>query len=446
MSTDREPGQVTARWAALVGGALFVALAVWLVPWDPIPGGPLEPVPATDVLTPEQIERAEQFSRWARVWSYGSLAVSLAFVCFLGFSRHGQRLVQRLPGPWWAQTLLAVAAVELLRRLVTLPFAVAQRQHRLDYGLSTQSWDGFAVDLAKSEALSIMVTGVALVVVLAVARRWRRAWPAVVGGLLGAFVLVASFGYPLLVEPIFNDFDSLPGGELRTAVLEVAEAEGVALDDVLVVDASRRTTTLNAYVSGFGNTRRVVLYDTLVDDLPADQALSVVAHELAHAKHQDVVVGSVLGAAGVVAAAGLLALVVLGAQRRRPAPMGPAVVPLLLALFAVGSLLAAPIENGISRRIELRADVEALRVTQDPEAFVAVQRRLAQRSLADPTPPALLHWWFSSHPSSRSRLGLVKAMCGVRAMAGVKPPDDQGLSTTPPCSSLVLVSSKAPPT
>ena len=121
-------------------------------------------------------------------------------------------------------------------------------------------------------------------------------------------MLLGSFGYPILVEPLFNSFESLPDGDLRTQVLALADEEDVPVQDVLVADASRRTTTLNAYVSGFGSTRRIVLYDNLVDDLPEDQALSVVAHELAHARHRDVLVGSALGAAGVLAGIGALGL------------------------------------------------------------------------------------------------------------------------------------------
>ena len=155
--------------------------------------------------------------------------------------------------------------------------------------------------------------------VIATARRWRRAWPAVAGVLLAVLVLLGSFVYPLLVEPLFNSFTPLPDGSLRTRILALADTEGVHVDDVLVADASRRTTTLNAYVSGFGGTRRVVVYDTLVEDLPEDEALSVVAHELAHARHDDVVTG--LGArrrgrAGRRRAAGA------GRGRRRPPPRG----------------------------------------------------------------------------------------------------------------------------
>ena len=111
--------------------------------------------------------------------------------------------------------------------------------------------------------VTAVVTSLVLLIVVGAARHWRRAWPAVAGVVLAGLALLASFAYPLVVEPLFNDFTSLPEGSLRSGVLELAEREGVAVDDVLVADASRRTTTLNAYVSGIGATKRVVLYDNL---------------------------------------------------------------------------------------------------------------------------------------------------------------------------------------
>jgi STE24 endopeptidase len=155
----------------------------------------------------------------------------------------------------------------------------------------------------------------------------------------------------------------------------------------------------------------VVLYDNLVDDVPRDQTLSVVAHELAHAKHDDVRTGSLLGAAGAVFGVGLLALV-LGAlaARGRPAMRDPAVVPLVLALLAIGTLLSSPVQNTISRQIETRADVDALEVTHDAAAFEAVQRQLALRSLADPTPPRITQFWFGSHPIGLTRIAIARQL------------------------------------
>ncbi|WP_312856240.1 M48 family metallopeptidase [Nocardioides pelophilus] len=392
-----------------IGAAAFVLLATWLVPWQPVPGGSPSPVPADSIFTPHQIQRAEDYATWARVWGWTSLAVSLAVACWLGFTDRGRRLADRLPGPWVVRVVLVVAALELIGRAATLPMAVAQRRLQLDAGLSTSSWPAWSLDLLKSELVDIVVTSIAVLVLVGIARRWPRSWTAIAGGVLAALVVLGSFVYPLLVEPLFNDFTPLEDGSLRTEIFQLADEEGVEIDDVLVADASRRTTTLNAYVSGFGGTRRVVVYDTLVEDLPEDQALSVVAHELAHAQHDDVVLGTFLGAAGALVGVGLLGLAV-GVARRRGLPGVGEVgaVPMILALAALATALSSPIQSGISRQIETRADVDALEATDAPGPFIALQRRLALRSLADPTPPAWSQWWFGSHPTVLERIAIAK--------------------------------------
>ncbi len=135
----------------LVGGVALLVLAVVLVPWNPVPGGMPDPTPAGDVFTPEQIAAAEQFSRWARVWGWSALAVSMAVACWLGFTSTGRRLVERLPGRWWAQVVLGVAALSLIGRLATLPLGYAAYRHLVDYGLSTQSVGAWLLDVAKGE-------------------------------------------------------------------------------------------------------------------------------------------------------------------------------------------------------------------------------------------------------------------------------------------------------
>ncbi len=398
---------------ALVGGLVFTVLALWLVPWHPVPGGTPDPASPARLFDADQVRQAEEFSRWARAWSWSSLVVSLAVACGFGFTGLGRRLTDRLRGPWWVRVVLAVTALVLIGRVVTLPFAILLRRLLLDRGLSNQSWGGFAWDQALGQLVAIVTTSLALLVVIGAARRWRRAWPVVAGTSLGALVLAGSFAYPVVVEPLFNSFTPLPDGSLRTEILRLADREHVAVDQVLVADASRRTTTLNAYVSGFGGTRRVVVYDNLVEGLPEDEALSVVAHELAHARHADVVTGSALGAAGAVFGVGLLGLVVGAVGDRRRLWMGdPAVVPLVLALMAVATLVTSPVQNGISRQIEIRADVDALRATRDPEAFIAMQRELALRSLADPTPPGWSQFWFGSHPTTLQRIAVARQIAG----------------------------------
>lgn len=398
-----------------VAGAALAVLAAVLVPWSPVPGGIPDPATARSVFSAEQVARAEAFSHAARLWSWGSSAASLTIACVLGLTPAGRRLLARLPGArrgrWWVRVVVAVAVLEIVGRLLTLPFAVLLRRDVLAYGLSHQGWGDFATDLLRGQLVAIVTTSLLVLVLVGCARRWPRAWTAAVGASMAVLVLVGSFAYPLLVEPLFNDFTPLSAGPLRTGVLALAAREGVDVDEVLVADASRRTTTLNAYVSGFGSTRRVVLYDTLVADVPTDEALSVVAHELAHARHDDVLAGSLLGGAGAAVGVGLLGLVLHALRRRgHPAPADPAVVPLVLALLAVGTVLSLPAQNAVSRRIETRADVDALVATHDPAAFVAVQRRLGIRALADPTPPAWAQWWFGSHPTGLTRIAVARQM------------------------------------
>jgi STE24 endopeptidase len=369
-----------------VGAVAFVVIAAVLVPWHPVPGSGPTSLPAVDtILTPSQLSRAEGYSGPARMLGYVSLAVSLAVTCWLGFTRAGGRLVGRLPGWWWVRVLLGVAAVDLVGRLATLPFAWVGYRRRLSYGLSTQVWPDWLRDVAVSWVVNAVGVSLVLLVVVGTARRWRTGWPAVAGATAAVLVMLGSFVYPVVVEPLFNTFTPLPDGSLRSGVLRLADEEGVHVDDVLEEDASRRTTTLNAYVSGFGGTRRVVLYDNLVDDAPEDQTLSVVAHELGHARHDDVLTGSLLGAAGALTGMGLLGLVLAGRRREEGRAGDPAAVPRVLALVAIAGILASPIQNGISRRIETRADVDALVATKDPRAFIEVQRRLAVRSLSDRT-------------------------------------------------------------
>jgi STE24 endopeptidase len=388
---------------AVVGAVGFAVLAALLVPWHPIPGGPLPTPSPSSVFTPEEIRRAEDYASLARVWSWCSLAASLLAACVLGFTDLGSRMVETVRGPWWWRVLAAVLGLALVGRVVTLPFAVLLRRRALEYGLSNQAWGAYAVDLLKGFGVDVVATSIVLVTLVGISRRWPRAWPAVAGLVLAGLVMVGSFVYPLLVEPLFNRFEPLPDGELRQQILRLADEEDVHVEDVLVADASRRTTTLNAYVSGFGASRRVVVYDTLVDSEQDRLVLSVVAHELAHAKHDDVLTGSLLGAAGALAGAGLLGLL-LGdvADPRR--------VPRILALVAVATLLASPVQNAISRRIETRADVDALKATGDPVAFVELQKELARRSLADPTPPAWSQLWFGSHPTTLERVALAEVV------------------------------------
>jgi STE24 endopeptidase len=414
------------RWSLvtfLVATAAFVVVAALLIPWHPVPGGTPAPVPESAVFSPAEIARANAYSDPARHLAWASLGVSLLVALVLGLTPVGRRLAGRLRGWWWLRVLQAVVALALVGRLVTLPFAIIGHHRSVAYGLSTEAWGPWTVDLLKGLVLSVIISSLLLLVLIGAARHFPGAWPAVAGTVLGCLVMVGSFVYPVLVEPAFNHFTPLADGPLRTGILRLADREHVHLDDVLVADASRRTTTLNAYVSGFGSTRRVVLYDNVVRDLPRAQILSIVAHELGHARHDDVLVGSVLAALGTTLGVGLLGLAVALVRRGPGAVQDPTVVPLVLALVAIGTLASSPLTNGLSRLIETRADVDSLEATREPVVFEKMQRELDLHALSD-DPPAWSEFWFGSHPTTLERIAIAEQLGRRMGVTTTAPPAD----------------------
>ncbi|MEY9946115.1 M48 family metallopeptidase [Kitasatospora sp. GAS1066B] len=379
-------------------------------------------------FTPEQLARGRALRRRQVPWALSGRLAGLLVTLLLGLTPAGAHLVHwaggLLGGSRTAQVLGGALALVLIGQLVGLPFTARVRVIRADYGLVTQGWAGWAVDLLRGLALTLVVTLPAALGVYALTAWSTRWWWAPAAGATALLTVVFSFLFPLLVEPVFNRFTALPDGELRTALLALAERDGVRVRDVLVADASRRTTALNAYVSGFGATRRIVAYDTLLSSAEQREVELVVAHELGHVVHRDVSRGTVLGALGAAVAVALLGL--LGALRPLQAAAGvpnladPRSLPLLVALAAVLGALGGPAQAAVSRRIEAAADRHALELTGDPEQFIAMQRRLALVNVADVDPPRALELLFATHPSTARRIAAARrwAAAGTAQEAG----------------------------
>ncbi len=412
MSDQARPSTRLSLVVCLLAATVFVVLAAVLIPWAWLPGQRVHTVPAESVFSTAQISRAERFSWMVRQPSWANLVLSLVVAALLGFTRTGSRLMARMIGPWWVRVILGTAVVSLAGVVVQLPFDLRIQRTELAAGLSNQAWSGWAVDQVTGYVVLVVFTAIALVAIMSIARKAPRSWPAWAASAAAALAFVGSFVYPVVVEPLSNHFTSMAPGPLRTDILALAKVEHVHISDVLVADASRRTTTLNAYVSGFGSTRRVVVYDTVLAQLSRPEIDSVVAHELGHARHQDVLVGTLLGALGSALGVGLLGLIFSSSgllRRLGVHGMGdPRAVPLLLALVAVGALVVSPLQNTMSRAVEARADLSALNATRDPTTFIDMQRKLALSALADPTPPHWSQFMFGSHPTPLQRVGMAR--------------------------------------
>ena len=368
-----------------------------------IAAAPVDPAEHFDAA---QIARARRYARGQLALGAAGAACEAALLAWL---------VRRDRGRAPAGSVLALAGrgagLSLGLAAATLPLGALMRKRALDAKLATQSWPGWAADVARSSALAAGFAATGAVVVTALSRRYgERWWAPAAAGSVGVAVLVTLAG-PVLLEPIFNDFTPLEDGELRREVLALAQRAGVRVGEILEVDASRRTSVANAYVSGLGATRRVVLFDTLTSTFTMEEARTVVAHELAHVRYRDV--PRLLVFAAIVAPAGTRAVAAVAARLDDRTTPG---LPALALAGAVVSGALGIVARRLSRAVERRADSFALALTDAPEAFVSFERRITRQNLADPDPPRWLTRLLATHPPIVERIGIADAYA-----AGARP-------------------------
>jgi STE24 endopeptidase len=357
---------------------------------------------AGDYFNPEQLDKARDFRGPQRTILLASLALEGAVLVLL--VARPPRALARLDRRPLAGVAAAGAALSIGLTAIGLPLSVVSEQRSRDVGLSTQSWGPWAGDVAKSTAIGAVMAAGGAVIAVGLIRRFPRNWwlpgsAAIVG--LSALLVFAS---PVVIDPLFNKFEPLPEGKLRSEVLDLARRADVDVGQVYRVDASRRTTATNAYVWGIGKTKRVVIYDTLIRSYPDDQVRSVVAHELSHVVHNDVPRGLLWLA--IVAPAGTLLVKELAERLNRGRPLGTAAaLPTLALSVAIVSTMLGSASNVLSRQVEARADTYALNLTGDPAAFIGLTRSLALTNLADPSTPRAFQLVFGTHPTTLQRIG-----------------------------------------
>ena len=297
----------------------------------------------------------------------------------------------------------AAAGLSVTVAAVTLPFGIWAHERSVDVGLSTQSIGGFLSDWGKGTAIGAVLAGLVGTFVLWLMRRFGSRWwiPGSAAVLAGAAIL--TWLAPVVIAPLFNKFDELPPGQARSDVLELAKKAGVDVGHVYEVDASKRTTAINAYVNGLGSSKQVVLYDTLIHDLNQGERRAVVAHELGHVHGNDIQRGLLFVAIVTPLSLVFISLMASGIARRRGAEPGtPAYLPALALAIVVTSFVIGIAGNQLSRSVESRADTFSLQLTNDPtghDRAPAAARRpepLRSRPAGDLQLPV-------RHPSVRGR-------------------------------------------
>jgi STE24 endopeptidase len=395
------PARSLATLCGLVLFAVLWALAAHALWHSTVPGGlQLPHVDPRDAFSAKFLARSSSYDRFLYI---DALLGELTLVVVLAlYAQRGHRLMREsAAGRIGTGMMLGMLGFAVLW-IAEVPFGLAAVWWERRHGISHQGYVAALVTSFFSLGAEFLFVSLALLVAMGIAGVLRRWWWAVAAPVFAGLALLSSF----LSIYLIPDTHPLRNPQTAADVRELARIEGVPGTRAEVQDVMRETTAPNAESVGFDSTRRVILWDTLLDGrFPRAQVRVVTAHELGHIAHNHILKRVGWLALFLLPAAGLVALF----TRRRGGLARPQAVPVALFVFVVLQLLTMPLTNIVSRREEAEADWSALKATRDPAAARALFHRLATTSLANPDPPTWTYVLYEDHPTIVQRIAMVYA-------------------------------------
>ena len=369
---------------------------------------------AERVAVPEPTPQALSYYRSGNVlFIIGSLWDLLipSLLLFAGVSGRIRDWARRTGRKWFFEIALYFIAFTVILFLVDLPLSYYQgfvRQHA--YGLSNQTFGKWARDEVTGLFIGIVVGVLFMWVPYLLLSKSPRRWWLYTGLLAIPFIVLVSLVQPIWIDPLFNTFGQMKDKALEADILRLADRAGIEGSRVFEVAKSEDTNAVNAYVAGFGGTKRIVLWDTILAKLNREQLLVVMGHEMGH-----YVLGHVWKSILSLSALIILALYAvhrtsgwLIARYRHRFGFGEladvASLPLILVLFSVATLVVTPVALAMQRHFEHEADRFGLEITRDNYAAATAFATLQQENLGVPRPGRLYTWWRASHPTLGDRI------------------------------------------
>ncbi len=274
------------------------------------------------------------------------------------------------------------------------------------FGLSNQTAGMWFSDFLKDSVINMLISVAAFTGIYSLMVYMPGYWWLISAALAAVFIVIGTYLYPVLIDPLFYRFERLDDREMREEIMEITNRAGIEVDDILIADASRRTVKANAYFTGLGNTKRIVLYDNLLNNFSEKEALNVIAHEAAHWKYLHIAKGMAVAAAAVFA--GFLGMKFLFSKAGITGDLKSIfVIILLVSLF---SFITGPIQNVMSRHFERQADEMALRLTGEYDAQISLMTGLAESNLSNVKPHPIIKVMLYSHPSIMERIGTAEKL------------------------------------
>jgi Zn-dependent protease with chaperone function len=346
------------------------------------------------------------------------LLVLLALLA-LGIAAKYRDWAERASKRRFLQAVIFVPLLMLTQAVLGLPLDVYLQHISRQYGLSVQGWGSWFGDVAKGQAVSLIMLTVAIWGVTGLIRKSPRRWWFYTWLLAMPVTVFVVFLAPLALDPLFNNFELLDktNPQLVDAIERVAAraGENIPRNKIFLMDASKKVTTLNAYVTGLGPSKRIVVWDTTLKNATIPETLFVIGHEMGHYVLNHVVIGMAALAVGMFFGFYLLYAIANWAlprfqQRWHMRGLSDwAAVPMLLLIFSILNIVADPVRSAIGRQIEHSADIYGLEVTHginpnSQEAAAHAFQVLGELALSYPYPNNFYVFWYSDHPPIRDRV------------------------------------------
>jgi STE24 endopeptidase len=347
-----------------------------------------------------------------------SLIVLLA-ILYLGIAAKYRDWAERVSKYRFVQALIFVPLLMLTLTVFGLPLDVYQQSISRQYGLSVQGWGSWFADVLKGQAVSLIIATLAIWGLTTLIRKSPRRWWLYSWLIAIPFTIFLIVITPIVIDPLFNKFEPLDKSnpQLVTAIEKVTERGGLSIprDRMFLMKASEKVTTMNAYVTGFGPSKRVVVWDTTIQKASTPETLFVFGHEMGHYVLNHIVIGVSATLVGLLIGFYLLYRIANWAfsrfqQRWHMRELSDwAAVPMLLLIFSILGIVSQPIGSAFSRQLEHNADVYGLEVTHGinpnpQEAGAHAFQTLGELSLSYPYPSPLVVFWYYDHPAIPDRV------------------------------------------
>ncbi|GAB4453025.1 MAG: M48 family metallopeptidase [Anaerolineae bacterium] len=368
-----------------------------------------------ETLNPERQLRAKEYAQISRRLFALDLVLGAVYVLLwilAGWSPWLRDQVHQLTTATWLSVPLFAAGFGLPYFILTAPLTYYSGfvlPHR--YGQSNQTLKAWLWDQLKGLLITGILGLIILEVIYALLGAFPQTWWLWTALVMLVFTVLLSNLAPVLIFPLFYKYKPLDDEDLVSRLTHLATKAGARVQGVYVFDMSSKTVAANAALMGLGNTRRIVLADTLVERFTANEIETVLAHELGHHVHKDLPLGIIVQSLLTLIGFWLADLVMRwGVTTFAYTNLtDPATLPLLMVALSIFGLVTMPLSNSWSRWREVKADEYALKMTGKPRAFISAMTRLANQNLAEAEPPVWVEFLLHSHPSINKRVAKAKS-------------------------------------